>query len=120
MNTVKEGTVVKVEKGRPARVHILFDGDAEPTVYQTSPAAQWIVGARVPIQIKITANPVANRKRGPSPILNEAAIRQAIKKLGKSATARAVAEELGVSERTLERWRAKQGFTWREVIGRAA
>jgi DNA-binding transcriptional regulator YiaG len=113
MKIVKEGTVVKVEKGRPPRVHIRFD-DGTVGVYLTSPAVQWKVGARVPIQLETTARPVA--KQGRPLILTDDVIRKAIKRLGSGVTQAEAARELGVTPNALRAWAARKNLhSWDEV-----
>jgi hypothetical protein len=112
MKIVKEGTVVKVEKGRPPRVHVLFDGDEEPAVYDSSPNTP-AVGARVYFTTQI------QERRGRKLRLTEVVVKRAIRKLGEGATQKAVADELKVSARSLHNLQTRIGKTWDELTGNA-
>jgi hypothetical protein len=114
MNIVKEGTVTKVERrGGVALVHVTFDDGTRDT-YQHRVGTSLAVGSR----LKMSINYVG--KAGRRAKLDDAAVRQAIKKLEGRATMEHVARELGVATRTLERWRARQGYDSWESFTQAA
>jgi len=56
-----------------------------------------------------------------APKITESGVRDVIKRLGPRAQQKEAARVLNVTERTLERWRARQGLkTWREALDRYA
>jgi hypothetical protein len=61
------------------------------------------------------------RPAGAPTKLTDEGVGKAIKKLKGRATQKAVADQLNVAERTLERWRLRQGLkSWKEAVERYA
>ncbi len=57
--------------------------------------------------------------RGASAKFSEEVVSDVLRRLGANITQKAAADELQVTERTLERWRARHGMvTWKEVVNR--
>jgi hypothetical protein len=57
--------------------------------------------------------------RGAPAKFSEEVVSDVLRRLPTNATQKAAADELQVTERTLERWRARQGMsTWQEVVNR--
>ena len=57
--------------------------------------------------------------RGAEPKITERGVAEAIKKIPPPVTQKSVADKLRVTERTLERWRARQGMeNWQKVVSR--
>ncbi len=73
------------------------------------------------LEILKSATDLFQREARGNPRLSEDLISATIRKLGTNATQKAMAEELGVTENGLEKWRARRGMsTWQEVVTRYA